>query len=112
MIRIQMHDPGIVASDWTQYQLLQTKLVSKHCLDPHGRPQDIRAIKCHSGTPKIHPNIFTLLEIPHAWKVRIYHTESSNSDRSIVEGRIIAEAPVIAKDMPLLSYGSIGGVIA
>ena len=57
------------------------------CLDPHGEPQYIRSIQGQSGVPGIDQHYFTLLEIPHAWKIHIYRTGSSHDYRSIVEGR-------------------------
>ena len=86
-----------------------------YCLDPHGELQYIRAIQGHSGVPRIAPKFSSLLEIPCAWKVHIYHTGSSDSNSSIVEGGLNAGGTSDRRGrqrMLLLSCGSIGGAVA
>ena len=73
-------DPLSDASDRLRFQ---------YFLDPHGKPQYIRAVQGHGGTPSSDPQFFTLLKNPVWLKkstrlpCRIFYTP-------IVEGRLIA----------------------
>ena len=48
------------------------RLRFEHCLDSYGKLLYIRATQGHSGTLRIDPQFFTLLEIPKRWKTYFF----------------------------------------
>ena len=88
----RLHDPHLYERPWNFDKWLEASdmIRFEYCPHPHGEPQYIRAILGHCGVPRIDPTFFTLLEMSYQWKVHVYHTGSSNNDKPIGAGGLIA----------------------